>query len=96
MRPVSIPTTYYTVSYGVDPSGKNVGNSYNHYIISDLLRDRHGFDGVVCTDWNITYDNASIESFDGKCWGVEELSVAQRHYEVIKAGVDQFGGNNVG
>ena len=85
---------YYTISYGVDPSGKNVGNSYNHYIISDLLRGKHGFDGVVCTDWNITYDNAAIESFDGKCWGVEELSVAQRHYEVIKAGVDQFGGNN--
>ena len=85
---------YYTISYGVDPSGKNVGNSYNHYIISDLLRGRFGYDGVVCTDWNITYDNRAIEAFDGKCWGVEELSVAERHYEVIKAGVDQFGGNN--
>ena len=85
---------YYTISYGADPSGRNVGNSYNHYIISELLRGRHGYDGVVCTDWNITYDNAAVESFDGKCWGVEELTVAQRHYEVIKAGVDQFGGNN--
>ena len=85
---------YYTISYGVDPSGKNVGNSYNHYIISDLLRGRFGYDGVVCTDWNITYDNRAIEAFDGKCWGVEELTVAERHYEVIKAGVDQFGGNN--
>ena len=85
---------YYTISYDVDPSGKNVGNSYNHYIISDLLRDKYAFGGVVCTDWNITYDNASIESFDGKCWGTETLTVAQRHYEVIKAGVDQFGGNN--
>ena len=85
---------YYTISYGVDPSGKNVGNSYNHYIISDLLRDKYAFGGVVCTDWNITYDNASIESFDGKCWGTETLTVAERHYEVIKAGVDQFGGNN--
>ncbi|MBR5075740.1 MAG: hypothetical protein IKX28_01855 [Bacteroidales bacterium] len=85
---------YYTISYGADPSGKNVGNSYNRYIITDLLRGKYGFDGVVCTDWNITYDNAAVESFDGKCWGVEELSVAERHYEVIKAGVDQFGGNN--
>ncbi|NLZ18943.1 MAG: glycoside hydrolase family 3 protein, partial [Bacteroidales bacterium] len=85
---------YYTISYGIDPSGKNVGNSYNHYIISDLLRGRFGYDGVVCTDWNITYDNAAIEAFDGKCWGVEDLTVAERHYEVIKAGVDQFGGNN--
>ena len=85
---------YYTVSYGIDPSGKNVGNSYNKYIITDLLREKYGFQGVVCTDWNITYDNATIESFDGKCWGTETLSVAERHYEVIKAGVDQFGGNN--
>ena len=85
---------YYTISYDIDPSGKNVGNSYSHYIISDLLRDKYGFNGVVCTDWGITHDNASVESFDGKCWGTETLTVAQRHYEVIKAGVDQFGGNN--
>jgi len=85
---------YYTISYGIDPSGENVGNSYSKYIITDLLRDKYGYDGVVCTDWNITYDNAAIESFDGKCWGVEGLSVAERHFEVIKAGVDQFGGNN--
>ena len=85
---------YYTISYGVDPSGKNAGNSYNKYIISDLLRGENGFDGVVCTDWGITGNNAAIESFDGKCWGMEELTVARRHYEVIKAGADQFGGNN--
>ena len=85
---------YYTISYGIDPCGDNVGNSYSKYIITDLLRGKYGYDGVVCTDWNITYDNKSIESFDGKCWGVEDLSVAERHYEVLKAGVDQFGGNN--
>ena len=85
---------YYTISYGIDPSGDNMGNSYSKYIITDLLRNKYAYDGVVCTDWNITYDNKAIESFDGKCWGVEGLSVAERHYEVIKAGVDQFGGNN--
>ena len=85
---------YYTISYGADPSGWNAGNSYSQYIIGDLLRGQYGFDGVVCTDWGITADNAAIESFDGKCWGMEELTVAQRHYAVIKAGADQFGGNN--
>ena len=85
---------YYTISTGVDPSCKNVGNSFSKYIITDLLREKYGYDGVVCTDWNITYDNAGIDRFDGKCWGVEELTVAQRHYECLKAGVDQFGGNN--
>ena len=85
---------YYTISYGIDPSGKNVGNSYSHYIITDLLRGKYRFDGVVCTDWGITHDNPGVETFDGKCWGTETLSIAERHYEVIKAGVDQFGGNN--
>ena len=85
---------YYTITYGRDPSGKNVGNNFSHWIVQELLRDKYGFGGVVCTDWNITYDNKAIEAFDGKCWGVEELTVAERHYEVLKAGVDQFGGNN--
>ncbi len=85
---------YYTISTSIDPSGKNAGNSYSEYIIGTLLRDQYGFDGVVCTDWGITHDNAAIESFDGKCWGMEALSVPERHFAVIQAGVDQFGGNN--
>ena len=85
---------YYTISTGIDPSGKNVGNSFSRYIITDLLRGKYAYDGVVCTDWNITYDNMGIDKFDGKCWGVEEMTVAQRHYKCLKAGVDQFGGNN--
>ncbi len=85
---------YYTISYGVDPSGRNVGNGFSGYIVDEMLRGQYGYDGVVCTDWGITHDHFSIEGATGKCWGVEELSVAERHYEVIKAGVDQFGGNN--
>ena len=85
---------YYTISYGIDPSGDNVGNNFSKYIITDLLREKYGYDGVVCTDWGVTNDNRAIEAFDGKCWGVEGLSVAERHFEVIKAGGDQFGGNN--
>ena len=85
---------YYTISAGIDPEGKNVGNNYSRYIITDLLREKYGFDGVVCTDWGITHDNARVESFDGKCWGMETLSVPERHYAVLQAGVDQFGGNN--
>ncbi len=93
-RKASAVMPYYTISTGIDPSGRNVGNSYSKYIITDLLREKYAYDGVVCTDWNITYDNMGIDKFDGKCWGVEELTVAQRHYECLKAGVDQFGGNN--
>lgn len=88
---------YYTISSGQDQAnGEEVGNSYNSYLIKDLLRGRYGYDGVVCTDWMITADESpEKDSFlSGKPWGVEHLSVAERHYKLLLAGVDQFGGNN--
>ncbi|MDQ8737022.1 glycoside hydrolase family 3 N-terminal domain-containing protein [Paenibacillus sp. LHD-38] len=88
---------YYTISVDQDGvNGENVGNSYNTYLIQDLLRGKYGYDGVVCTDWLITADETpSKDSFlSGKPWGVEGLSVAERHYKLLMAGVDQFGGNN--
>lgn len=87
---------YYTISWNQDTkNGENVGNSYNHYIINDLLRKKYKYDGVACTDWNITADETALDLFvGGKPWGVEKLSVAERHYKVLMAGVDQFGGNN--
>ncbi|OMF21660.1 beta-glucosidase [Paenibacillus sp. FSL H8-0548] len=90
---------YYTISYGQDQvNGENVGNSYNAHIIGDLLRDKYGYDGVVCTDWGITDDEGSDISRlfpGGRSWGVEQgYTVAERHYKALMAGVDQFGGNN--
>lgn len=88
---------YYTVSWEQDTAGgENVGNSYSKYLITGLLREKYGYDGVVCTDWLITADeNGEKDSFlSGKPWGVEGLSVAERHYKLLLAGVDQFGGNN--
>lgn len=86
---------YYTISFNQDTkNGENVGNSYSKYIINDLLRGEYQYDGVVCTDWGITNDVSSVDKFEGKCWGVEKLSIAERHYKIIMAGVDQFGGNN--
>jgi len=86
---------YYTISYNIDTKNReNVGNSYSAYIINDLLRGIYGYEGVVCTDWVITADETAVDSFNGRPWGVEGLSVADRHYKVIMAGVDQFGGNN--
>ncbi|HVG12443.1 MAG TPA: glycoside hydrolase family 3 N-terminal domain-containing protein, partial [Flavisolibacter sp.] len=88
---------YYTISYGQDTKkGENVGNAFSAYIINDLLRKKYGYEGVVCTDWGITgNEGKSPDIFAGKPWGVEAQTIAQRHYKVIMAGVDQFGGNNV-
>ncbi len=87
---------YYTISYDQDKKyGENVGNGFSKYIVTDLLRNRFGYEGVVCTDWLITgNEGPTPDVFAGKSWGVEKLSVAERHYKVLMAGVDQFGGNN--
>ncbi|MGW9103237.1 glycoside hydrolase family 3 N-terminal domain-containing protein [Priestia megaterium] len=88
---------YYTISVDQDNvKGENVGNSYNKYLIQDLLRKKYGYEGVVCTDWGVTHDfSGKMDVFiDGKPWGVEKLTVEERHYKLLMAGVDQFGGNN--
>ena len=87
---------YYTISFNQDKkNNENIGNSFNSYIINDLLRKKYKYEGVVCTDWGITGDASAVDVFlTGKPWGVEKLSVAERHYKILMAGVDQFGGNN--
>lgn len=86
---------YYTISWQRDTvNGEEVGNSYNKYLITDLLRNKYGYDGVVCTDWMITKNVTSVGTFEGKAWGVETLTEAERHFKALEAGVDQFGGNN--
>ncbi len=86
---------YYSIPYGVD-HGNNVPAGYNKYIVGELLRGEVGYDGVVCTDWGITGDSGDREDtfFCGKSWGTEAMSIAERHYAILMAGVDQFGGNN--
>jgi beta-glucosidase len=87
---------YYTISFNQDTKNhENVGNSYSKYLITDLLRTKYHYDGVVCTDWGVTANEGKTpDMFMGKSWGAEKLSIAERHYKVLMAGVDQFGGNN--
>ncbi|HKK75160.1 MAG TPA: glycoside hydrolase family 3 protein [Saprospiraceae bacterium] len=87
---------YYTISWGQDKeNGENVGNSYSKYMITDLLREKYNYDGVVCTDWGVTADHNVMDLFiDGHSWGAETISEEERHFRLLMAGVDQFGGNN--
>ena len=85
---------YYTISFKQNPDGENVGNAFSHYFITKLLREKYGFDGVVCTDWGVTRPEEGMANFGAAPWGVEHLTEAERHYRVIMAGGDQFGGNN--
>ncbi|MGB3144462.1 MAG: glycoside hydrolase family 3 N-terminal domain-containing protein [Maribacter sp.] len=82
---------YYTIS---DGEGEAVGNGFNKYLLTDVLRGEYGYEGVICTDWGITRDVSAVDKFEGKSWGVETMTEGERHYKAITAGVDQFGGNN--
>ncbi len=85
----------YSILWNQDPSGENVGGSYSKWLIQQQLRDEAKFEGVACTDWGITKDIKVLDSpIGGKPWGVEQLNEAERHYKILQAGVDQFGGNN--
>ena len=86
---------YYTISYNQAKDGTNLANGFSKYIITDLLREKYGYDGVVCTDWLITANEGTTPGdFAGKPWGVEANTIAERHYIALMAGMDQFGGNN--
>ena len=83
---------YYTIPYNQDPSGENVANGFSHYIIQELLRDKYGFGGVVCTDWGIVKKYSKTYLHAGKPWGMETTSEPERRLKCLEAGVDQFGG----
>lgn len=87
---------YYTVSWGLDRAyGRNVGNSYSRYLIHDLLREKAGFKGVVCTDWSITQDpSPDIDAFGSRCYNMQDHTEPERMLTALLNGVDQFGGND--
>jgi beta-glucosidase len=83
--------------YGVptNQTDENVAMSFNKAIITGLLREKYGFEGVVCTDWGLITD-AHIEDvvWPARAWGVEHLSKAERVLKALEANVDQFGGES--
>jgi beta-glucosidase len=83
---------YYGVPIGLE--FEEVAFGFNKQIVTGLLRERYGFDGVVCTDWGLLNDTVigGQVAMVARAWGVEHLTVAERARKAIEAGVDQFGG----
>lgn len=81
----------YGLPLGLDVEA--VGFGFNRAIVTGLLRERYGFDGVVCTDWGLLTDSVIMgRTLPARAWGVEHLGVAERAKQALDAGVDQFGG----
>nr|NLI49473.1 glycoside hydrolase family 3 protein [Propionibacterium sp.] len=70
---------------GVDVPYEEVGFAFNHYFLNDVLRGQLGFTGYVNSDSGIT---------DNMCWGVEDLSRAERFAKAVMAGTDLIADSN--
>ena len=86
---------YYGRPLGTDL--EPVGFGFNKGVITDMLRGRYGFDGVVCTDWALVSDTTMPDGsiWLAKAWGVEELDAADRLAKIVEAGCDQLGGESL-
>tara|TARA_B100000609_G_scaffold104880_1_gene83326 strand:+ start:49 stop:1974 length:1926 start_codon:yes stop_codon:yes gene_type:complete len=72
---------YYGIT--VNQTSENVAIGFNKDLLTTLLRDQLGYEGVICSDWGI---------INGRHWGVGDLSIEERYIKAIDAGIDQFGG----
>jgi beta-glucosidase len=82
---------YYGMPVGTDL--EEVAFGFNKDVITGLLREKYGFNGVVCTDWGLLVDReVGGHVMEARAWGVEKLTLQERVHKAISAGVDQFGG----
>lgn len=76
----------------VGQTNEQVGFGFNREIVTDLLRNKLRFDGVISSDGGIIspYVSKGQMLSYAKCWGVEDLSIKQRFQKAIEAGLDHF------
>lgn len=72
---------------------EEVGFGLNQGVITGLLRERFGFEGIVCTDWGLITDQEMLGTVHpARAWGAEHLTPHERMTKILDAGCDQFGG----
>lgn len=84
---------YYGMPIGTEL--EEVGFGFSRQVITTMLREKYGFDGVVCTDWGLISDvQIGDRKMVARAWGIEHLTPLERMYKALDAGVDQFGGES--
>jgi beta-glucosidase len=83
---------YYGIPVG--QTSEDVGFAFNKEIITDLLRDEMGFEGIVCSDWGIItpIKFLGIKAGGPMDHGIEDLEPVEKVKKALDAGIDQFGG----
>ncbi len=94
----------YDILDGLQIDGKPVepvGAGFNRQLLTEQLRGKYKFRGMVLSDWAITQDcvDACMTGQPRQApfqiampWGVESLTKLQRFAKGMNAGIDQFGG----
>ncbi|MEK7830033.1 MAG: glycoside hydrolase family 3 N-terminal domain-containing protein [Acidobacteriota bacterium] len=97
----------YPIPRDVTLNGKKleaVGAGFSRQLLTDELRGRYKFNGVIVSDWAITNDctgpcvdgmppgQQPTPATIGMPWGVENLTRAERFVKGVNAGLDQIGG----
>ena len=93
---VSSVMPYYGIPVGI--SDKEVGASFDEYIITDLLRDKYNFNGIICSDWALITDRILPNGKMFKpasAFGLEDKSTEERITELLNAGIDMIGGESL-
>lgn len=96
----------YNILRGISVDGiptGDVGASFSSPLITNLLRVKHNFQGLVLSDWAITSDLTESGRSGtppqtppeiAMPWGVEHLDRPAKFAKCIMAGVDQLGGES--
>ena len=106
-RAASVMPTYALPDGNITIDGitlEQVAAGFSKTLLTDLLRGKYGFEGVILSDWGITSDcDANCRSGTppgvapsfigfGTPWGMEDATKAERYVKAVTAGMDQFGG----
>lgn len=85
-RPMGLEKTY---------GYPEVAFGFNKPIITGLLREQMGFEGIVLTDWGLLTDAVIAgQDMPARAWGLETLTPIERCARVFDAGCDQLGGES--
>ncbi|PIF13071.1 beta-glucosidase [Janthinobacterium sp. 13] len=106
-KAASVMPTYALPDGNITIAGitlEQVAAGFSKTMLTDLLRGKYGFEGVILSDWGITSDcdancrngtpvgvAPSFIGF-GTPWGMENATKAERYVKAVTAGMDQFGG----
>ncbi len=98
----------YDILDGLSIEGKPVeavSANFNAHLLTEQLRGKYKFRGMVLSDWAVTQDcveacrtgqPAQAPFQIAMPWGVESLTRTQRFAKGMNAGIDQFGGVDSG